>query len=156
MLALSIILCTFEHFNADQFCVVGIAIFTLSMKVNPLFLITSIKIALAVKVCLDVNTKRVNLNYWGEPERAPPGDPQLLRCLYNWASGSEPTYIVLRLGRAVYIYIYGTTDRIPYISKCFYALLFHRHLSTFHGTQYGPNGTREAGLLRRREGASRH
>ena len=23
---------------------------------------------------------------------------------------------------------------IPYISKCFYALLFHRHLSTFHGT----------------------
>ena len=28
------------------------------------------------------------------------------------------------------------TDRIP---KCLYALLFHRHLSTFRGTQYGPN-----------------
>ena len=57
---------------------------------------------------------------------------------YNWAS---PPSLTLR-----------PTDRpIGY-----YALLFHRHLSTFHGTQYGPNGTREAGLLQRREGASRH
>ena len=68
----------------------------------------------------------------------------------------ERAHLVLRLGRAVCIYIYiyiytvYTTDRIP---KCFYALLFHRRLSTFHGTQYG---TRETGLLQRREGASRH
>ena len=28
----------------------------------------------------DRNVRTYN---WGEPERAPPGDPQLLRCLYN-------------------------------------------------------------------------
>ena len=84
--------------------------------------------------------------------------------IYILLGERERAHLVLRLGSPVYMYIYnyiyiynffiyGTTDRIPYISKCFYALLFHRHLSTFHGTQYGP---REAGLLQRREGASRH
>ena len=42
---------------------------------------------------------------WGEPERAPPGDPQLLRCLYNWRA--ERANLVLQLARFFYIFLYG-------------------------------------------------
>ena len=41
----------------------------------------------------------------------------------NW--GAAPSLSEAE-GRAV--------RHLPYISKCFHALLFHRHLSTFHGT----------------------
>ena len=46
----------------------------------------------------------------------------------------ERANLVVQLARFFYIYIYLRALHIPYISKCFYALLFHRHLSTFHGT----------------------
>ena len=36
------------------------------------------------KFCVILDIQKICfLYYWGEPERAPPGDPQLLRCLYN-------------------------------------------------------------------------
>ena len=59
------------------------------------------------------HTMCLALYNWGEPERAPPSAPQ--RCV------------------VCHIIIIRPTDRIP---KCFYALFFHRHLSTFHGTHY--------------------
>ena len=73
-------------------------------------------------------------HYWGEPERAPPGDSQLLRCLYNWGEPERAPLADSQLLRCLYNNNNNTTVTIPYISKCFYALLFHRHLSTFHGT----------------------
>ena len=66
----------------------------------------------------------------GRAGASPPSVTTWTRCLY---------YIY-------YIYIYGTTDRIPYISKCFYALLFHRHLSTFHGHNTALTGQGKPGF----------
>ena len=79
-----------------------------------------------------------------------------LRHSYN--SERERAHLVLRW-YMVRPTGYGTTDRIPYISKCFYALLFHRHLSR---TQYGSkerratesDETREIRLRRTLERAS--
>ena len=80
------------------------------------------------------------------------GSEQRLLELVGRAGASPPLGTL-----SVCIYIYGTmSDRIP---KCFYVLLFHRHLSTFHGTQlintmmctlysHGSNGTREAGFAK--------
>ena len=68
----------------------------------------------------------------------------LLHTIIERAGASPPSLTAW----ARYLYIWYDRPGTP---KCFYALLFHRHLSTFHGTQYGPNGTREAGLLQRRE-----
>ena len=75
--------------------------------------------------------------------------------------------LVLQLARAVCIIIYDRHHTV-YFSKCFYALLFHRHLSTFHTmrmrgvstctvlavykvVQMDPEDRRRARLSRRRQ-----
>ena len=54
--------------------------------------------------------------------------PILVKCSALWASLSEP-HRGTHSGCCHIIYATPTGYR-----KCFYALLFHRHLSTFHGT----------------------
>ena len=80
--------------------------------------------------------------YWGERERAPTWWSQRDFCtiyIHNYIyiiiiGERERANLVVQLARFFYISTGGRVLHIPYISKCFYALLFHRHLSTFHGT----------------------
>ena len=44
----------------------------------------------------------------------------------------ERAHLVAQPGRFFYIYNTVCQDTV----KCFHMLLFHRHISTFHGTQY--------------------
>ena len=61
--------------------------------------------------------------------------PMELEVGVDWRAGaSQPSRTTGAIFLYILLYIICRALHIPYISKCFYALLFHRHLSTFHGT----------------------
>ena len=61
----------------------------------------------------------------------------------------------------IYIYVYVSFHHVSRYRKCFHTLLFHRHHSTFHGTQYSMCMLDSHGLgtrvrLRRERSRERH
>ena len=80
-----------------------------------------------LKVCIFVTIIGANLS---EPHRGTHSCCAVLSVyIIGRAGASPPSLIIIII--IIIIYIYDRHHTV-YFSKCFYALLFHRHLSTFH------------------------